>query len=215
MFADIHPYTLSLIVHLFYLATYTAWDKTEKRLQMSNVLDVVFFRKSTTHTLNELNKILSLTGLTIIPFCYFMENTSEHLYLSLWSQIVHAVYSSWKYYGDKVPYISQLFTSIIQDLNQKGKAVSSKKIVLQGIKKVSIVAGVLSLLFLARHFIMDNTDSMHAVLGILVLLFGLIHFYTMEIDYKFVLNVRTTGNFTIIYALVAMVGLALYGTQFN
>jgi|TARA_B110000208_G_scaffold178770_1_gene226967 hypothetical protein len=144
-----------------------------------------------------------------------MENTSEHLYLSLWSQIVHAVYSSWKYYGDKVPYISQLFTSIIQDLNQKGKAVSSKKIVLQGIKKVSIVAGVLSLLFLARHFIMDNTDSMHAVLGILVLLFGLIHFYTMEIDYKFVLNVRTTGNFTIIYALVAMVGLALYGTQFN
>lgn len=200
----IHPVGLSVVVHIFYLCSYTAWDKTNKQLQLSNFLDVVLFRQGLIHTLNELNKILSLTGLTILPLAYFLDNGYDHLWLSLWLQVIHAVYSSWKYYGTKVPYISE-FPAIVTDL----KAATPKQR-LVGIKKASILSASISLAFLASHFYIPNWDA--AVVGIVVLLTGLIHFYTMEIDYKLILRVRTTGNFCLAYAIVATVGLAIWGT---
>ena len=200
-----NPFTLSLLVHIFYLCTYTAWDKENKQLQTSNVADVVLLRRGLSHTLNELNKILSLTGLTILPLAYFLHNPYDHLYLSLWSQVVHAIYSSWKYYGTKVAYVTEM-PNILVELNTK-----RPKVFIEGVKKVSILCGALSLALLASHIYVPEWDA--AAVGILVLFTALVHFYTMEIDYKFVLHVRTTGNLTIVYCLAAMVGLAVVGTK--
>ena len=167
--------------------------------------DVVLLRRGVIHTLNELNKILSLTGLTILPLAYFLRNPYDHLYLSLWSQVVHAMYSSWKYYGSKVAYVTEM-PNILAELNAK-----RPKVFIEGVKKVSILCGAISLALLASHIYVPEWDA--AAVGILVLFTALVHFYTMEIDYKFVLHVRTTGNLTIAYCLAAMVGLAVVGTR--
>ena len=143
--------------------------------------------------------------MTIIPIAYFLDNGYEHLYLSFWSQVVHAIYSSWKYYGTKVPYLTT-FPLIFKELGDK-----NKKTQLVGIKKISCFFGSASLFFLASHVYAPEWDT--AVIGILCLFTGVIHFYTMEIDYKYVLRVRTTGNLAFLYCSLAMIGLAVWGTK--
>jgi len=55
------------------LVFYTAYSKQTKRLDMSLLLDVLFFRRGLDHTLVELNKVISLVGLSmfLIGFAAF------------------------------------------------------------------------------------------------------------------------------------------------
>ena len=100
------PVLLSAVIFFFFGLTYTAYDKTKGRLSLENLKDVVLVRRGVAHTLVELNKILALTGMAVLPMAYFFDNMLSHIKLALWGQLVHAAYSTYKYYGDKIPYVS-------------------------------------------------------------------------------------------------------------
>jgi len=70
-----------------YVAFYTAYSKSSKTLEFALLLDVFAFRKGIDHTLVELNKALSLAGLTVLllAFCPGLEESRWGL---LWSAMV-------------------------------------------------------------------------------------------------------------------------------
>ena len=199
-----NPYTFSAVVLLGFLLTYTAWDKTEKKLRLTNVLDVVLARRGVAHTLVELNKILALAGLVVLPASYFLHNTYEHVELTLWTQTVHAIYSTYKYYGDKIPYLTH-FPTVFAELGD----TKSKKKRLQGVKKISIVFGILSLALLTLQIYVPTYAV--TIVSVAILTTGLIHFITMEVDFKLNLQVRTTGNWTIPLTIVSIISLCIWG----
>ena len=61
-------YVFSLGVFLSYIALYTAFDKKSKSLKPSLVLTILLWQGDggLNHTLKELNKAISLAGLTIL-----------------------------------------------------------------------------------------------------------------------------------------------------
>eukprot|EP00946_MAST-07B_sp_MAST-7B-sp1_P004415 g4415.t1 len=175
-----------------------------RRLSVDNLKDVLLLRRGVGHTLVELNKILALTGLSVIPVAYFSGNAQKHLKWALWSQVVHTLYSTYKYYGDKVPYLSG-FPAIISELSD----TKSKKRRLVGVKRLSIIFGSVALgLLSAQVFIRDYAVNL---ISIVVLASALIHFISMEVDFKFVLQVRTTGNWTIPLVVVSILVLSTWG----
>ena len=199
------PVLLSAGIFLFFGLTYTAWDKSERRLSLENLKDVVLARRGVAHTLVELNKILALTGMAVLPLAYLaFDNAKEHIQLALWGQLVHATYSTYKYYGDKIPYVSGYLGMIFEMLD-----ATSKKTRLVGIKRLSVVCGFVSLILItAQVFVRGYSVT---AINIAVLVTALVHFIAMEVDYKLVLQVRTTGNWTIPLTLLSIGALALRG----
>ena len=57
-------------VLLLNLVFYTAYSKEDKTLRFSVLLDVLLLRKGVGHTVNELNKIIALTGLTLAGIAF-------------------------------------------------------------------------------------------------------------------------------------------------
>ncbi len=199
------PALLAGLVFVFFFGTYTAWNKSERRLSYAgNCGDVLLARRGLAHTLVELNKILALTGMAILPCAYFFDNARAHVEWALWSQGVHALYSTWKYYGDKIPYLSGYPGTVSELLDTK-----SKKRRLVGIKRVSVVAGTASIALLAAQALVPGYTG--SAVSAVVLATALVHFIAMEVDFKLVLQVRTTGNWTIPMALASIAGLVVWG----
>ena len=168
------PVLLSAGIFLFFGLTYTAWDKSERRLSLDNLKDVVLARRGVAHTLVELNKILALTGMAVLPLAYLaFDNAKEHIQLALWGQLVHAAFSTYKYYGDKIPYVSG-YPAMISELLE----TTSKKRRLVGIKRLSVVFGIVSLallgepigaILLAWAFLGEGLTLQQGIGGILIL----------------------------------------------
>jgi hypothetical protein len=159
---------LSAAVTFSYLALYTGYNKATKSLDIKNIIDLVTLGRGLDWTLVELNKAISLSGMTtmLMSFLPAFEAQSRGL---LWSSMTmlwtHAVYSGYKFYGYKL------------------KALLSDKM----IKKVSIFFGVAGQLALSAGFwgYIDKATLIYAASVLSVC-----HFWTMEVDYKYVLQVR-------------------------
>lgn len=199
------PTLFAAAIFFFFFCTYTAWSKAERRLSYAgNCGDVLLARRGLAHTLVELNKILALTGMAMLPCAYFFENARAHVEWALWSQGVHALYSTWKYYGSKIPHVSG-YPGMISELLDAKRA----KRRLVGVKRISVIAGVASIALLAAQILVPGYTR--ATMSAVVLATALVHFIAMEVDFKLVLQVRTTGKWTIPLALASIVGLAVWG----
>jgi hypothetical protein len=195
-------FLLSCVTFASFLGLYTAFSKTTKKLDFDQLKVVLTASKSVDHTLVELNKAISLNGLTCLAlaFCPGFLSLQEGLWwwgmLQLW---VHSCYSSYKYYGtNNIPLLST-WPKIQEELKSKKSKDNAV-----AVKKLSIIFGAIGQLGVIL--------GVFYYVGPLILLwtgvgFGTLHFYTMEIDYKYVLHVRPWGFLP--FAL-APIGLVYY-----
>lgn len=132
------------------------------------LVDVVMCKRGLDWTLVELNKAVSLSACTTMLMSFlpaFGEWSAELLFQSMSLLWAHSVYSSYKFYGGSVQ-------RLLRD---------------KPVKQLSIALGVAGQLALSAGFWGYVSDDA-LVLGGSVL--GLAHFYSMEIDYKGILQVR-------------------------
>ena len=98
-------YSLSASVLASYLLLYTGYDKPKKAFAMKNLKDLVTLGRGLDWTLVELNKAISLSGMTtmLISFLPMFKKQSKGL---LWTSVLmlwtHTTYSIYKFYGYKL-----------------------------------------------------------------------------------------------------------------
>jgi len=147
---------------------YTAYDKATKKLTIKNLTDLVTVNRGWDWTLVEINKAISLSGLTVMMMSFmpqFVEQSKEMLFQSMSLLWAHSTYSFYKFYG-----LSP--TNVAKD---------------KMMKKVSVTLGSLGQLALSAGY--WGYISWEALMGSATVL-GVSHFYTMELDYKGRLQVR-------------------------
>ncbi|KAJ8599768.1 hypothetical protein CTAYLR_003416 [Chrysophaeum taylorii] len=159
-----------------YLCFYTAYSKANKKLDFDLLTEVLTVRKSLNHTLVELNKAISLAGLTnlclAMLFATMRKSLLWHAMLLLWS---HTAYSIYKFYGsDHIPRIETWTTNPWLDFRS-----DNSKAKVSALKKVAVVFGLLGQFLLAFSSLAATT-----------LVAAVAHFYTIELDYKLSLKVR-------------------------
>ena len=191
------PLVVTLGVNASFLAFYTGYSKAEKAYKPSLVWEVLTLKKGLNHTLVELNKQISLSGLgtlavALLPPC---EPFREELVRNAMGMLsVHSIYSTWKYYGGKnIPSLSEWWaTSTIGDL-------MSDKSIVRGVKRASIILGVLSQGLLWGDYLKVSPETKSSLVWGSAIVTGTSHFYLMELDFKWVLQVRpfTFGIFPV------------------
>lgn len=163
-----NPYVLSGSIAASYFAFYTAYDKKTKKLVFSNLSDVVSGKRGLDYSLTEANKALSLSGLTTMLLAYLPEceeMRKDLLWVSMVTLWGHSAYSFYKFYNLDI------------------KKVLSDKLM----KRISILLGSAATFSLAAGYVGEFST---AVMALSTTVLGIAHFYTMEIDYKYVLQVR-------------------------
>jgi hypothetical protein len=163
-----NPFLLGGSITASYVLLYTAYDKKTRQLSSTNLVDFFLCRRGLDWTLVEANKAISLSGLTILMASFLPQCSAIHkelLGLSMYTLWAHSVYSYYKFY--------QL--DIRKVINDKA------------MKQLSIALGVLGQLSVSAGYF--NQIPFLALSSASTAL-GLAHFYTMEIDYKYVLQVR-------------------------
>ena len=166
--ARLNAFGLSSLVTASYFAFYTAYDKKTKNLKLQNLQDLVTVNRGWDWSLVEANKAISLSGLTLFMGSYLpMEGamSTEVLFHSMSMLWVHSAYSMYKFYGNSL------------------KKLMKEKTV----KKISVALGFAGQLTLSAGY--WGYISNEALILSSTLL-GLGHFYSMEIDYKGILQVR-------------------------
>lgn len=183
-----NPYVLSSGVAASYFAFYTAYDKKTKKLVFKNLTDLVTANRGLDWSLVEANKALSLTGLTTMLLAYLPELEEQRrdlLYISMVTLWGHSIYSFYKFYQFDIR-----------------KVLSDK-----WMKRLSVLLGSAATFALAAGNLGQLTiGAMAASTTIL----GIAHFYTMEIDYKYVLQVRPFA-----YLPFPLAGIVLYNLASN
>ena len=173
-----------------YLLLYTMYSKTSKTLEPSMLLDVLLARKGVDHTLVELNKAISLAGLTnvIIALAVSASLRSALLFYSLALLWTHSAYSTYKYYGAQhIPRL-ETWPNTLKELRS-----DEAKERLMGIKKVSLVFGSLGQILI-------GLTSWPAA-GVAA---SIAHFYSMELDFKLRLGVRPYAYLPFVLAPLAI-----------
>lgn len=186
-----NPFFISSSITASYFLFYTAYDKSKKKLVFSNLVDLFFFRKGLDWTLVELNKALSLSGLTtmLISFLPNVEkkNKDSLLWISMNLLWAHSVYSFYKFYS----------------FNPK-RLLKEKTI-----KRLSVAFGSLGQLILSLGYF-GQISYLNLILSATTL--GIAHFWTMEVDYKYKLQVRPYAYIPFPLAGLA-IGLAIYNSN--
>ena len=161
---------ISGLITASYFLFYTAYDKGRKKLHFANLVDLVMVKRGWDWSLMEANKAISLSGLTLFMISYLLpqieeETSKEILFHSMSMLWIHSAYSSYKFYGNSL-------RMLMKEKN---------------VKKLSIALGVAGQLALSAGY----WGYIRTVTLVLTSTFlGLGHFYSMEIDYKGVLQVR-------------------------
>lgn len=156
-----------------FIAFYTAYDKTAKKLKMSNVVDLFTISRGWDWTLVELNKALSLSAMStvfigLVPVSAVgltPDETSDLIFLSMMQLWYHSLYSIYKFYG----YELRRF--------MKEKTLKQFSVVLGTLGQFTLMVGYYG--YISYHFF-----------ALTIIIFGIGHFWTMEVDHKFVLQVR-------------------------
>jgi hypothetical protein len=177
------PYVLSSSVALSYLLLYTGYDKAEQAIVPSLWVDLFLVRKGWDWTLKELNKAISLSGLTCMLMAFLPEFEPiqrDLLWISMNKLWIHSLYSYYKFYD----------LSLVKVWKDKA------------IKTLSVVLGAAGQLALSLGYWGQITPS-SLLLSATTL--GIGHFWTMEVDYKYKLQVRPYA-----YLPFPLGGYALY-----
>lgn len=107
-----------------------------------------------------------------------------------------------RYYGSKlIPPLSEWRTLPWDDLKDK-------KTCMNGVKKISIIAGSVAQEAQLYGFFMDSPSSLVFVVAIAM---GTVHFYSMEIDFKGILQVRPFAYLPFPLALCAIGAVLVRG----
>lgn len=178
-----HPVPFAGSVTASYILFYTAYDKSKKTLVAGNLFDLALARRGWDWTLVELNKAISLSALTVMISSFlpqFVEKKRELLWISMNMLWAHSVYSFYKFYQLDV-----------------GKVLNEK-----WMKKTSVVLGTAGQVVLSLGYF-GYIDYNALVLGATTL--SIAHFWTMEVDFKYKLQVRPFA-----YLPFPLAGLALY-----
>lgn len=182
------------VIFVSFLLFYTMYDKKTKSLIPSKLFSILTFQEGFSKFLSAMNKILALNGLTVLAVSFYprYRHIRAKLLLSAIIQLlVHTAYSAYSFYGTKkVPIISSFFSLRAGD----------------GIKKLSVVFGIVANCVLLSGYMSYIPYSKLAFFG---LAFSVLHFYTMEMDHKYILRVRPYG-FIVFPASLAGV---LYGAR--
>ena len=178
-----NPYVLSGAITASYFAFYTAYDKKTKTLVFSNLSDLITGKRGLDWSLVEANKALSLSGLTtmmvaFLPECNEMRK--DLLWISMVTLWGHSTYSFYKFYNFDIR-----------------KVLSDK-----AMKRASVLLGSAATFSLAAGYFEQFSTAMMAVTTTIL---SVAHFYTMEIDYKYVLQVRPYA-----YLPFPLAGIVLY-----
>lgn len=163
-----NPYALSGAITTSYILFYTGYDKTEKTLVPSLLLDFFGIRKGWDWTLSELNKAISLSGLSIMLCSFlphFISQQKELLLISLNILSIHSIYSMYKFYQYDI-------TKVLKD---------------KWIKRLSLGLGSACQFAIALGYTQYITPLIAAFSATTL---GIGHFWTMEVDYKYQLQVR-------------------------
>lgn len=191
------PLAITLGVNASFLAFYTGYSKADKAYKPSLVWTVFTLKKGLNHTLVELNKQISLSGLgtlavALLPPCE--PYRAELLRNAMGMLSIHSIYSTYKYYGSKnIPLLSEWWsTSTIGDL-------MDKKSIVRGVKRASIILGILSQGLLWGDYLKVSPETKSSLLCGTAIVTGTSHFYLMELDFKWILQVRpfTFGIFPV------------------
>eukprot|EP00591_Stephanopyxis_turris_P004615 CAMPEP_0195534968 /NCGR_PEP_ID=MMETSP0794_2-20130614/43401_1 /TAXON_ID=515487 /ORGANISM="Stephanopyxis turris, Strain CCMP 815" /LENGTH=183 /DNA_ID=CAMNT_0040667977 /DNA_START=171 /DNA_END=719 /DNA_ORIENTATION=- len=176
------PMAITLGVNAAFLAFYTGYSKADKAYKPSMIWTVFTLKKGLNHTMVELNKEISLSGLGTLAVAFLppcKEYRKELLRNSIAMLSAHTVYSTWKYYGGKnIPSLSEWWaTSTIGDL-------MDKKTIVRGVKRASLILGVISQGLLWGDFLKVSPETKNSLICGSAIVTGTAHFYLMELDYK-------------------------------
>lgn len=163
-----NPYALAGGVTASYLMFYTAYDKATKTLVPKNLVDLVLCRRGLDWTLVELNKAISLSGMTVMLMSFMPQlksKSKELLFIAMNMLWGHSVYSFYKFYSFNP-------LQVIRD-----KWIKQLSIVLGMAGSVAISAGYWGYIS-CTNLLLSGT------------FFGIAHFWTMEVDFKYKLQVR-------------------------
>ena len=172
------------------LCTDTAYVKTEKRLSVKPLIDLCTGARGVDWSLQEINKVIALSGLTVLIIAFTPNFVLKSRGL-VWNAMVllwtHAMYSMYKFYQ----------FSIKAYLKEKMK-----------IKQVSIIFAVLGQIVLSAGYFgyISWTNLMY---GSIIL--GTAHFWTYEVDFKYVLQVRPFAYLPFIMAPAVIAYHLIYG----
>ena len=187
---------VTLVSYGLFLALYTQFDKQTKTIKPQMLIDIITMKNGYRNFLVENNKVLALNGLTILglAFLNFFSHIQHDLIMyGLLQIILHSGFSAYDFYGTpKMPSL-EMWKSF-----KGGQA--------KHVKKFSIVAGVVAYQSLIAYYF-KYLDAYNT--GVLTMFFGVVHFYLMEIDFRWVLGVRPYGFlpfFTSLAALLVMFG---------
>jgi hypothetical protein len=185
---NLDEYSLIGGITLSYLLFYTAYDKASKALKLKNLQDLVTCGRGLDWTLVEMNKAISLAGMTgmLMSFLPAFSRQSKGLMFSsmtlLWT---HSIYSAYKFYGYKLE-------RLLAD---------------KAIKQASIAFGIAGQLTLVAGF---YGYISHTAFAYAASVLSVSHFWTMEVDYKYVLQVRPYAYLPFPLALAA-IGYTYFG----
>ena len=191
---------ISIAVNVSFYLFYSAYSKGLKKLHWPLLTEIFFVTKSWEHTLDQINKVVSLAALSIVSIA-FLPGLSSSLRYDLLVQgmlhvLLHTAYSSYRYYGTpNIPGITKyhkLFVQIFGDPKKRGKAI----------KKISVLLGLVG-----EFAVLATVFGYLAVFQTACLLcvgVSLAHFYLMELDIKLVLQVRPWALLVFPLAFVAL-----------
>lgn len=181
-----------------YFLLYSGYDKTTKSMRIKqNLGDIFLVRKGITHTLDQVNKVLGLAGLSLLAESSFWHVSGRADARPLASGLatsslvlleVHAAYSAWRY--------TSRFTSPAKKAAATWLGVSALSVTLvrngYGVRLAERVPGV-------GRIVAANGAAAAAIgLGL-----ASAHFYTMELDSKNVLQVRPFGKAALVIGVAA------------
>ena len=169
-------------MHVAMILLYSGYSKALKTLDMRLVSEIIFVTKSLDHTLVQINKVIALVALNLIAlaFCPYTKVWQDDLLLiSLVMILVHSSYSTYYYYGSSnIPLISRwprICSEIVhEDPKKRGLAIKKISLVAGWISEMALILGVFAFIGLYEA-------------GLVTVIFGVIHFYMMEIDHEIVL----------------------------
>eukprot|EP01039_Chlorochromonas_danica_P007916 gene7916-8733_t len=163
-----NPLVVSSAVTASYVLLYTGYDKVKQTIDPSLLLDFFLVRKGWNWTLKELNKVLSLSGLTcmLLSFLPCQGAIKKDLLgislVTLWTHGAFSMYSFYKFNPLKV----------LKD---------------RVVKRISVLLGAATSVVLTLGY--RGTIPPCAVVASATTL-ALGHFYTMEVDNDYRLQVR-------------------------
>jgi hypothetical protein len=169
-------------VTLSYFFLYTGYNKQEQRLSFQQMYDfVTMYNRGVAWTLVEANKLISLAGLTTMLLSFlpgFKKQSRDLLWSSMLMLWTHSIYSFWKFYNFSP-------AKVIED---------------KPIKQVSVGLGTLGQVALCAGYWYLPMD----IFAVTATTLGISHFWTMEVDFKYKLQVRPYAYLPFILALPAI-----------